>query len=67
MGKNLVYAVTPNRTTPDFSLTEYAAAGAFSALPTTLVAAPMERVKVLLQVRTHPGLRIARWSRPRTD
>lgn len=51
MGKNVVYAATPNRTSPEFSLTEYAAAGAFSALPTTLVAAPMERVKVLLQAR----------------
>jgi solute carrier family 25 carnitine/acylcarnitine transporter 20/29 len=36
---------------PQLSLAEYGFAGAFSALPTTLVAAPVERIKVLLQVR----------------
>lgn len=51
MGKKVVYAVTPNRTSSVLSYGELAAAGFFSAIPTTLVAAPVERVKVLLQVR----------------
>ncbi|EGG08089.1 uncharacterized protein MELLADRAFT_42989 [Melampsora larici-populina 98AG31] len=50
MGKKLVYSFTPQRTSTDLSYSEYAIAGGFSALPTTLVAAPMERIKVLLQV-----------------
>ncbi|KAG0144982.1 hypothetical protein CROQUDRAFT_672050 [Cronartium quercuum f. sp. fusiforme G11] len=50
MGKKLVYSFTPQRVTPDLSYSEYAIAGAFSALPTTLIAAPVERIKVLLQV-----------------
>jgi len=32
-----------------------AAAGAFSAVPATLVAAPAERIKILLQVRPSNG------------
>lgn len=55
MGKKLVYSFTPTRTSKDLSYTEYAVAGGFSALPTTLVAAPMERVKVLLQVDGQSG------------
>jgi len=51
MGKKLVYAMTPNRPSSVLSYGELAAAGFFSAIPTTLVAAPVERVKVLLQVR----------------
>jgi len=54
MGKKLVYAVTPSRTSSVLSYGELAAAGFFSAIPTTLVAAPVERVKVLLQVRFAP-------------
>lgn len=50
MGKKLIYAATPSRSDPTLSYAEFAFAGAFSALPTTLVAAPMERIKVLLQV-----------------
>jgi len=50
MGKKLVYAATPDRKSSILSYTELAAAGFFSAVPTTLVAAPVERVKVLLQV-----------------
>jgi len=49
MGKKLVYLCTPNRTSAQLSLTEFAAAGFFSAIPTTAVAAPMERIKVILQ------------------
>lgn len=57
MGKKLVYAATPNRTSSVLSYGELAAAGFFSAIPTTLVAAPVERVKVLLQVRkASPGV-----------
>jgi len=50
MGKKLVYSFTPTRTSKELSYSEYAVAGAFSALPTTLIAAPIERIKVLLQV-----------------
>lgn len=50
MGKKIIYGATPNRKDPTLSYAEFAFAGAFSALPTTLVAAPMERIKVLLQV-----------------
>jgi len=48
--KKLVYSFTPTRTSKELSYSEYAVAGAFSALPTTLIAAPIERIKVLLQV-----------------
>lgn len=51
MGKKLVYAATPSRENPALSNTELAVAGFVSAIPTTLVAAPVERIKVLLQVR----------------
>ncbi|KAI0695129.1 hypothetical protein BC835DRAFT_1415014 [Cytidiella melzeri] len=49
--KTLIYAVTPNRTSKELSVAEYAAAGFLSAIPTTLVTAPVERAKVLLQVQ----------------
>lgn len=55
MGKRLVYAMTPNRTSPKLSVGELAAAGFVSAIPATLVAAPAERVKVLLQVQGQGG------------
>ncbi|KAH8099422.1 hypothetical protein BXZ70DRAFT_895131 [Cristinia sonorae] len=51
MSKLLIYKVTPNRTSQQFSVAEYAAAGFLSAIPTTLVTAPVERAKVLLQVQ----------------
>lgn len=50
LGKRLVYSFSPDRTEQALSISELAFAGAFSALPATLVAAPAERVKVLLQV-----------------
>lgn len=50
-GKKIVYSMTPDRKDPKLSYGELAFAGAFSAVPTTLVAGPAERVKVLLQVR----------------
>lgn len=52
MGKNIVYSMTPTRTSKSLTNAELAFAGFFSAVPTTLVAAPVERVKVLLQVRS---------------
>lgn len=51
LGKNLVYAATPKRETPALTTSEITAAGFFSAVPTTLIAAPVERAKVLLQVQ----------------
>ena len=48
-GKKLVYQFTPNRKTAELSNGEVALAGAFSAIPQTAVAAPMERIKVVLQ------------------
>ncbi|PWN88407.1 mitochondrial carrier [Acaromyces ingoldii] len=50
-GKKLIYAATPNRKTEQLSLAELGFAGFFSAIPTTLVAGPAERVKVLLQLQ----------------
>ncbi|GAA5886529.1 hypothetical protein JCM6882_001676 [Rhodosporidiobolus microsporus] len=55
MGKKLVYAATPSRSSSVLSYGELAAAGFFSAIPTTLVAAPVERVKVLLQMQGQGG------------
>lgn len=55
LGKRLVYSFTPNRTSQSLSIGELAIAGGFSAIPATLVAAPAERVKVLLQVQGQGG------------
>ncbi|KIR30995.1 solute carrier family 25 (mitochondrial carnitine/acylcarnitine transporter), member 20/29 [Cryptococcus deuterogattii 99/473] len=55
LGKRLVYSFSPDRTEQALSIPELAFAGAFSALPATLVAAPAERVKVLLQVQGQNG------------
>lgn len=43
--------MTPNRTSQQLTTAELAFAGFFSAVPTTLVAAPAERIKVVLQVQ----------------
>ncbi|KAI0778603.1 mitochondrial carrier [Trametes elegans] len=51
MSKLLIQAATPNRTNKELSTAELAAAGFLSAIPTTLVTAPVERAKVLLQVQ----------------
>ncbi|KAI9006031.1 mitochondrial carrier domain-containing protein [Gaertneriomyces semiglobifer] len=51
VGCELVRKFTPNRQSRELTLTEYAAAGAFSAIPTTVVTTPMERVKVVLQTQ----------------
>jgi solute carrier family 25 carnitine/acylcarnitine transporter 20/29 len=58
VGKRLVYAATPNRTSQTLSIGELAVAGAISAVPATLVAGPAERVKVLLQVSSVSGLQL---------
>ncbi|RSH83940.1 carnitine transporter [Saitozyma podzolica] len=55
LGKRLVYSFTPSRTSQTLSIPELAVAGGFSAVPATLVAAPAERVKVLLQVQGQGG------------
>lgn len=51
MSKGLVRMATPNRKSDTLSTSEMALAGFMSAIPTTLVTAPVERAKVLLQVR----------------
>ena len=55
MSKLLILAATPNRRDSTLSTFEIATAGAMSAIPTTLVAAPVERAKVLLQVQGQGG------------
>jgi solute carrier family 25 carnitine/acylcarnitine transporter 20/29 len=50
-----VYSATPDRPSPRLSIRELAFAGFFSAVPTTLVAAPAERIKVVLQVQGQGG------------
>ncbi|KAH9916161.1 mitochondrial carrier [Amylocystis lapponica] len=51
MSKALILAATPNRTNKELSISEMATAGFLSAIPTTLVTAPVERAKVLLQIQ----------------
>jgi solute carrier family 25 carnitine/acylcarnitine transporter 20/29 len=53
--KKLIIALTPNRTSERLSTTEIATAGFLSAIPTTLVTAPVERAKVMLQVQGQGG------------
>lgn len=55
MSKLLIQAATPNRKDSGLSTLEIATAGAMSAIPTTLVAAPVERAKVLLQIQGQGG------------
>ncbi|KAL4070810.1 hypothetical protein J3A83DRAFT_4358899 [Scleroderma citrinum] len=49
--KKLILALTPNRLSDKLSTAELATAGFLSAVPTTLVAGPVERAKVVLQVQ----------------
>ncbi|KAG6911552.1 hypothetical protein DXG01_011854 [Tephrocybe rancida] len=49
--KNLILAFTPQRTSQTLSTAELAAAGFLSAVPTTLITAPVERAKVVLQTQ----------------
>ncbi|KAF9015533.1 carnitine/acyl carnitine carrier [Cyathus striatus] len=53
--KQLIFALTPNRKSESLSVAELATAGFLSAIPTTLVTAPVERAKVLLQVQGQGG------------
>ncbi|KAF8642025.1 hypothetical protein AX16_009746 [Volvariella volvacea WC 439] len=53
--KQLILALTPNRASSGLSIGELATAGFLSAVPTTLVTAPVERAKVLLQVQGQGG------------
>ncbi|KAJ5718797.1 hypothetical protein N7488_004443 [Penicillium malachiteum] len=54
LGKTLVntYSTVPVKNdTPQYSIAQISAAGFFSAIPMTLITAPFERVKVLLQIQ----------------
>lgn len=54
MGKKLVEATTEvpvKNNNPQYSIGQISAAGFFSAIPMTLITAPFERVKVLLQIQ----------------
>ncbi|KIW66288.1 hypothetical protein PV04_08485 [Phialophora macrospora] len=54
MGKRLVDSFTTvpvKNNTPQYSIGQISAAGFFSAIPMTLITAPFERVKVLLQIQ----------------
>jgi solute carrier family 25 (mitochondrial carnitine/acylcarnitine transporter), member 20/29 len=54
LGKTLVqkFSTVPiENNTPQYSIAQISAAGAFSAVPMTLITAPFERVKVLLQIQ----------------
>lgn len=53
--KRLIRAFTPSRRDSALSTSELAVAGFLSAVPTTLVTAPVERAKVLLQVQGQGG------------
>ncbi|KAJ7630786.1 carnitine acyl carnitine carrier [Roridomyces roridus] len=53
--KKLILSATPNRKSETLSVAELATAGFLSAVPTTLVTAPVERAKVLLQVQGQGG------------
>ena len=54
MSKQIILALTPQRSAQSLSTAELATAGFMSAIPTTLVMAPVERAKVLLQVSFKP-------------
>ena len=54
LGKNLVRRFSTVPSDGQFTIAQISTAGAFSAVPMTVVTAPMERVKVLLQIQK-PG------------
>jgi solute carrier family 25 carnitine/acylcarnitine transporter 20/29 len=54
VGKNIVSSFT-GKESQDFTVGEISTAGFISAIPTTLVAAPFERVKVVMQVQEGKG------------
>lgn len=54
MGKKLVESTTTVpvvNNTPQYSIAQISAAGFFSAIPQTLITAPFERVKIILQIQ----------------
>lgn len=54
LGKSIVSSMSTVRVennTPQYSIGQISAAGFFSAIPMTLITAPFERVKVLLQIQ----------------
>jgi len=53
--RQLIFAWTPNRTLQTLTTAEVAAAGFLSGIPTSLVTAPIERAKVLLQIQGQGG------------
>ena len=55
VGQQLVLSLTPRRTSKELSMVEFAVAGGFSAIPTTVITTPMERVKVVLQTQDQAG------------
>jgi solute carrier family 25 (mitochondrial carnitine/acylcarnitine transporter), member 20/29 len=60
VGKKLVEATSEveyKNKTPQYSIGQVSAAGFFSAIPMTLITAPFERVKVLLQIQGQKELK----------
>ncbi|KAL1922937.1 uncharacterized protein VTP21DRAFT_9313 [Calcarisporiella thermophila] len=55
LGKKIVYSATPNRESQQLTMGEIMFAGGFSAVPTTLLMGPFERIKVILQVQGQSG------------
>ncbi|CAO3577155.1 unnamed protein product [Absidia cylindrospora] len=55
LGKKIVTGLRSDKTERPLSLAEITAAGAFSAVPTTLFMAPSERIKVLMQIQGQGG------------
>ncbi|KAL9594842.1 MAG: hypothetical protein Q9219_006806 [cf. Caloplaca sp. 3 TL-2023] len=60
VGKSLVRTFSPTTTSPTtntpFTIPQISTAGFFSAIPMTLITAPFERVKVLLQIQGQKSL-----------
>jgi len=56
LGKQLIKQIKGYDTQHSLSLTEIGIAGAFSAIPTTAIMAPGERIKVLLQTSRTSGM-----------
>ncbi|MCJ1238053.1 carnitine transporter [Varicellaria rhodocarpa] len=56
VGKTLVTRFSSQPSSQPFSIPQLASAGFFSAIPMTLITAPFERVKVLLQIQGQQNL-----------
>ncbi|KAI9014354.1 mitochondrial carrier domain-containing protein [Phycomyces nitens] len=55
LGKKIMFSLKSDKESKQLTLAEITAAGAFSAVPTTLFMAPSERVKVLMQIQGQGG------------